>query len=141
MLYPAELQALITLVGTSGFEPPTSCSQGRRAKPGCATSRSRIQTRHFSRGHCLLSKGAGKPSISYALDVDRRYGLSGLLSASIPSYFGLIFWNSLLDSSQDELYRSHYITVRNAWPYTEFYVVGLGDAWLFEFNFHHIDMK
>jgi hypothetical protein len=29
MLYPAELQALV--VGVEGFEPPTSCSQSRRA--------------------------------------------------------------------------------------------------------------
>jgi hypothetical protein len=29
MLYPAELQAL--MVGVEGFEPPTSCSQSRRA--------------------------------------------------------------------------------------------------------------
>src|SRR3972149_12069899 len=27
------------MVGTAGFEPATSCTPSRRAKPGCATSR------------------------------------------------------------------------------------------------------
>ena len=31
MLYPVELQAHSVLVGVEGFEPPTSCSQSRRA--------------------------------------------------------------------------------------------------------------
>ncbi len=31
MLYPVELQAHSLLVGVEGFEPPTSCSQSRRA--------------------------------------------------------------------------------------------------------------
>ena len=33
---------LILLVGARGFEPPTPCSQGRCAKPGCATPRQRV---------------------------------------------------------------------------------------------------